>query len=170
MASCMTYFDLLVVIAILLSPIIALKVDAYSSHKRTKEKRKVDVFEILMATRGDTLATEHVRALNMIALVFSVKDQTDKEVLSAWKEYHHHLCDRDYLPAGWRKRREELLMELLIKMAGALGYNYDNADIRLSYNPEVYAQIVSQKEQIRKGLIDVINGNAPISINVRENE
>ncbi len=61
-------------------------------------------------------------------------------------------------------------MELLIKMAGALGYNYDNADIRLSYNPEVYAQIVSQQEQIRKGLIDVINGNAPISINVRENE
>jgi len=89
------------------------------------QKRRLDVFRTLMATRGNILHFRHVEALNLIDVDFS--DQSEKDIRDAWKIYLDHLMiasaadqepeeeKRKALRSQWQERRQDLLAELLQK-------------------------------------------------------
>ena len=54
------------IIAIVLSPIIAVLITRYLSIRTDKKKDKMEIFKILMATRYNRCTIEYVRALNSI--------------------------------------------------------------------------------------------------------
>jgi hypothetical protein len=66
----MTTSDGLSILAILLSPLIALEVQRYIDIFRERRVRKMRVFETLMTTRRDDVSQYHVQALNMIDIDF----------------------------------------------------------------------------------------------------
>jgi hypothetical protein len=68
----MTTSDWAIVSATLLGPILAVQAQKWLERWRDYRNRKMWVFQTLMATRAARLEAEHVRALNMIDLVFYI--------------------------------------------------------------------------------------------------
>ncbi|MFX6755224.1 DUF6680 family protein, partial [Acinetobacter baumannii] len=58
--------DILMIIAVLLSPVIAVQVTRYLDNKKEARERQLWVFKTLMATRALSLSPHHVEALNRI--------------------------------------------------------------------------------------------------------
>ena len=58
------------IIAVLLSPVIAVLVTVYLQNRREKRSQKLWIFNTLIGTRHSPLIEENVRALNMIDVVF----------------------------------------------------------------------------------------------------
>lgn len=156
--------DWLNVLAIVLSPLIALEISRRLDRRRAVEARRLELFRSLMATRASGLAPEHVRALNMIDVEFTGRDNKSRDVLRAWKAYVDHLNT----PAGsevWGARREDMLVELLYNMAVALGYDFDKTHIRrTSYFPKGYGDLEWDQLQMRKSLLSVLQGKASLPI------
>lgn len=75
------------IIAIVLSPIIAVLITRYLSIRTDKKKDKMEIFKILMATRYNRCTIEYVRALNSIDVVF----YDSKKVRKAWSDYYSVL-------------------------------------------------------------------------------
>ena len=74
---------ILTLFAIFFGPIFAVQVQIYLDKKRASERKKVELFKTLMATRGNRTSQDHVLALNQIDLEFyGVKNVIDK-----WKTY-----------------------------------------------------------------------------------
>jgi hypothetical protein len=106
--------DVLMLFAVLLSPLLAVQVQEWLEQFREKRIRKILIFETLMATRAAGLPPEHVRALNMIDLTFyggvpNKRSKKDQQVLDAWKEYLDQLStpypeDRQ-IALNWDTRR-----------------------------------------------------------------
>lgn len=101
--------DWAVVVSTLLGPILAVQAQKVVEQFRERRQRKIRLFEQLMATRAARLSGEHVRALNMIDLVFYGertfgilrRNAKEQNILDAWKEYHDHLntkADEGQLP------------------------------------------------------------------------
>jgi len=106
--------NILTILAILISPLIAVQVTELLNKIKLNRQRKLDIFKDLMATRAAGLSPTHVGALNRIDIEF----YGVSEVSEAWKEYHDHLGlsvnieteDTD----GWRSwtdKKEDLLPE-----------------------------------------------------------
>ncbi|GAI89978.1 unnamed protein product, partial [marine sediment metagenome] len=101
----------------------------------------------LMKTRATPLSPSHVEALNTIDIEFHKK----KEVVEAWKllldnfeHYPQNTTEQDYkakLDAS-RKKSEELLADLLYKMAKELKYDFDKVHLKRSaYIPRGHAEL-----------------------------
>jgi hypothetical protein len=84
----MTFSEILMVLAVLLAPVVAIQVSVYLERRRERLGRRRDIFRTLMATRASRLAPTHVEALNMIDLEFYGKDQQLRAVREAWKAYY----------------------------------------------------------------------------------
>lgn len=109
-----------------------------------------------MTTRGTGLSPTHVQALNMIDIEFHGKDKESNDVVEAWKLYHDHLFDRviDTDLKAWIIKKEDLLIELLHKMALYLGYAFDKVLIKRGhYYPRGYGEIEEEQMIIRQGLV-----------------
>lgn len=80
------------ILAVIISPIIAVLITKYLQNKENKRKDKIEIFKILMTGRiyGWDIASVH--ALNIIEIVFS----EDKNVISQWKNYYNATCTDDY--------------------------------------------------------------------------
>lgn len=80
------------ILAVIVSPIIAVLITKYLQNKENKRKDKIEIFKILMTGRiyGWDIASIH--ALNIIEIVFS----EDKNVISQWKNYYSATCTDDY--------------------------------------------------------------------------
>ena len=81
----MSIADWLMILAVLLSPVIAVQVQKGIEKWREGRNRKLLIFKTLMATRGSRLSPAYVEALNMIDLEFNTKKTKEKKVLNAWK-------------------------------------------------------------------------------------
>jgi hypothetical protein len=159
--------DIMQILAILLSPLIALQVSEALQKRREKRLRKLSVFRSLMTTRASTLSQAQVEALNMVDVEFAGKAQEDKAVVEAWKKLLDHLNDRSLPPAVWGSKRDELLIQLLEKMAINLGYELSPSDIkRTSYFPQGYIDLETDQLMIRQGFSAIFQGKRtfPISI------
>ena len=85
--------DWATIVAALLGPVLAVQAQKAVESLREKQRRKAFLFEQLMATRAARLAPEHVRALNMVDLVFygervlGIQRRSAKEqrVLDTWE-------------------------------------------------------------------------------------
>ena len=63
--------EVLMIIAVLLAPVVAVQVQKWLELFREDRARKLWIFKTLMATRAATVSPEHVQALNMIDLELS---------------------------------------------------------------------------------------------------
>ena len=80
--------DVINIISIIVSPIIAVIVGQILQNNSKKRAEKLEIFKTLMVSRGLGWSVESVRALNVIEVVFG----DDKNVLNQWKIYYDRLC------------------------------------------------------------------------------
>ncbi|MBC6428220.1 MAG: hypothetical protein GDA55_03180 [Cellvibrionales bacterium] len=159
--------DWIMIIVVLLGPIVAVQLTKYLDAKREKQQRKLDIFKKLMSTRAYTVSWDHVMALNLIDLEFNASKPKEKAVISAWKQYHVLLGNRDISAEQWQTRRVDLLVELLHKMAVAMNYDFDKTHIKnSSYAPQVHGHTETQWSYIRQGIIDILDGKRPFPMHI----
>jgi hypothetical protein len=169
-----TTSDIVMVIAVVLGPILAVQAQKWIELLREDRNRRLFTFKRLMATRGATLSPGHVEALNMIDLEFNGKNKKDEQVRRRWKEYLDHLGSLSQDPKekekqadSWRQRNGDLLAELLHDMGVAVGYDFDKVHIRRGiYSPLGHLQDELEGQGIRRGLLQVLSGERALPMNV----
>jgi uncharacterized protein DUF6680 len=161
----MALSDWLTVAAILLAPLVALRVSMWLDRRKEKAQRKFRIFQTLMATRASGLAPEHVQALNMIDVEFYGTSSGTRAVVDAWKVYLDFLNTPAAPSEAWGARREELLVDILQKMARHLGYYFDKTDIkRTSYFPQGYGTAEWEQQQIRQLMLALLKGERSLPV------
>lgn len=163
----MTIADWIMILAVFLGPIVAVRLTRYLDNQKEIRERKVNVFKTLMATRAYNVFWSHVEALNKIDLEFDPKNKKEKAVIEAWKEYLD-LLNNTFIPMDqWGVKRVDLLVELLHKMAQVLEYDFDKTHIKNSfYSPRIHGETEDEQAALRKGLLEVLNGNKSIPMHV----
>lgn len=177
-----TYFHLAikdwwVVAATVLGPILAVQAQKAVEAYRERRTRKGRLFEQLMATRASRVSGEHVRALNMIDLVFygertfGIQRRSKKEqrVLDSWKEYLDHLnnrADEDAIQ-HWATQGDELFVNLLYAIAEDIGYAFDRVQLkRGAYTPIAHGEIETETTELRRATLSLVTGKHALKMNV----
>ncbi len=163
----MTIADWLMISAVLIGPIVAVRLTRYLDNKKEIRERKLNIFKVLMATRSYTVSWDHVMTLNKIDLEFDKTNKKEKAVIEAWKEYLDLLGNKEISPDQWVTKRVDLLVELLHKMAQVLDYDFDKTHIKnSSYSPMVHGEIEEQQKALRKGLIEILEGKKVLPMQI----
>jgi uncharacterized protein DUF6680 len=121
------------VLAILLSPLIAVLVTIRLQNRKEKRAHKLGIFNTLIATRHSPIIDQNVRALNMIDVAFYDCPQ----VRNLWHEYFAMLSNEGLNnPIGFDQRQKKNL-EMITEMAKVLGYGeaITHLDVDRVYNP-----------------------------------
>ena len=159
--------DWLVVIATLLSPLIAVQVTKWRERRTQGREEQVRIFKTLMATRAANLDPRHVESLNVIDVVFHSNGKQEIEIRRLWKQYLDHLNDRNYPRDSWGVKRVELLVELLHSMAKFLGFDFDKTHIKnQAYFPEGYGDLENDQTVTRKALREILTGQRSLPMRV----
>ncbi|MCA3281836.1 MAG: hypothetical protein ING16_03115 [Roseomonas sp.] len=158
--------DWLVVIATLLSPLIAVQVTKWLDRRNQAREEQIKIFKTLMATRGLRLDPRHVESLNLIDIVFSSERRTEAAIRNSWKEYLDHLS-KFYPQDHWINKRDELYANLLHSMATHLRFKFNKVNIKNeAYLPQAYSTLEDENHAIRKGILDILDGkkNLPMYV------
>jgi len=160
-----------ILVAIYFGPVAAVQIDRWLSSRKENRNRKLDIFKTLMATRGSILSYKHVEALNRIDLEFSDHKKYAK-IIDAWKEYFDNLGQgptREEI-AIWNSKNNDLLADLLLEMGSLLGYKFDKLLIKRNiYSPVGHADDSLDNQFIRKGIVDILNGNKSLPFELIQN-
>ena len=163
----MTIADWLMITAVFLGPIVAVRLTRYLDDKKEIRARKLDIFKTLMATRAYNVSWSHVEALNRIDLEFDKNHKKEKEVIEAWNEYLDLLGNTAISADQWNVKRVDLLVELLHKMAKVLDYDFDKTRIKnSSYSPRVHGVTEEEQSALRKDLVEVLDGKRPLPMSI----
>lgn len=177
----MTTSDWLMILAILLAPVVAVQVQKYLELLREVRRRKIAVFEALMATRAARVSSQHVQALNMIELEFRDRkffglirrNRPDREVRESWKTYLDHLetrYDEKSLPQ-WTDKGNDLFLDLLYAMAASLGYEFDRVTLKKGcYSPMAHENLLVNQELVMQGLVGVLTGKQAIPVEIKNED
>jgi len=167
--------DWITLSAIIIGPILAVQAQKFLEAVRYKKQRRLNLFHTLMSTRASRISNEHVGALNMIDIefygrkVFGYRFQTPKEksITNAWKNYNDQLNTR-YAPEQlivWADKNDQLLTALLYKMSNALGYDFDEVQLKRDcYRPIAHGNLEEEQHKLRTALIEVLEGRKPLPI------
>ena len=153
--------DALMLFVVFVAPFFAVWAQRRIQKSEEVRSRKKNLFETLMATRQDRLSLEHVKALNMIDIVFSSKNSKEKTVVDAWRIYHDALV---HVPPGYyedqtvqsrhHSKRDDLFIDLLYQMGIFLQYDFSKVDIKNhAYSPNAY---IDDEELDRSAKLAVI--------------
>lgn len=177
----MSWNDVAIVFATLVGPIAAVQAQKWLERRRQEEDRKIDLFVRLMATRAARVSPEHVRALNMIDIVFygkpskrgpPTRSAKDADVLSAWQEYYTHLNAVPRPAPGaaevaWRSRSEELFLNLIEKLALATNFKFDRDQLRSRhYSPEAAGTVDQAQNEVLLGASAVLSGRRSLRVSL----
>lgn len=170
----MTYAETIMAIAVVTGPIAAVLISLWQTNRIAKKgeerKRKEDLFKTLMATRATRLSQEHVRALNLIDVVFTKKEQG---ILDAWKVYLDCLTPHGTEighpnPQALIERRDDLFVEMLHEMAASLGYTFDRVLLkRQAYSPVAHGETEKLQQTTLQGFAKVFSDGKPIPITLK---
>lgn len=161
--------DWITISAVIMGPILAVQAQKVLESNRMKKQRRLDLFHTLMSTRAGRVSSAHVRALNMIDIefygrhLFGIKFQTSSEklVTNSWKNYNDQL-NTTYLPEQfptWADRGNQLFTTLLYNMSSALGYNFDEVQLKRDcYSPIAHGNLEQDQYKLRKALLEVLEG------------
>jgi hypothetical protein len=169
--------DWAIVVSTILGPILAVQAQKAVEDFKEVRSRKIGLFETLMATRASRVSPEHVRALNMIDLVFygertlgmHRRSSKEQHILDAWKRYRYHLNNKlpDEPIQSWVAKGDELFTNLLYAMAQDISYKFDRVQLKLdSYSPVAHAELEAEESELRKATISLINGQRALQMNV----
>lgn len=161
----MSVTDVLTILAVLVSPLIAIQVDKWLERRREARSRKLSVFRALMTTRAAPVSATHVEALNMIDIEFSGGSLTERAVVDAWKLYRDHLSTPTADTAAWNQRVEDLIVELLFAMSRDLGYQFDRVAIKRGvYSPQAHGEELRYTRKLRQFMEEVADGKRGLPV------
>ena len=164
----MTISDGLMIFAVLSGPIIAVQLTRFLDNRKEIRERKLSIFKTLMATRAYNVSWNHVEALNRIDLEFDASNKKEKAVILAWKEYLDLLNESNMPLDQWGIKRVDLLVVLLHKMATVLDYDFDKTHIKnSSYSPRIHGETEEEQQQIRRKVLELLDGTRTIPMEVR---
>ena len=125
--------DWITIVAVLLSPIIAVGVTLWHQKISAKRVDKKNILSIIMMYRGVTAREDDfIKAINLIDIYFS----GNKEVIGLLRKYLHYLTKPLYETGEYHR----ILLDLILAMAKDLGYTSLKAtDIMDHYYPEKYS-------------------------------
>lgn len=169
--------DWAVIIATLLGPILAVQAQKAIESLREGRSRKILLFEQLMATRKSRLTPEHVRALNMIDLVFygqrvfgfPRRSNNEQRILDSWREYLDHLSNRgpDDQISHWSAKGDELFTNLLFAISDELGFKFDRVQLmRGAYSPIAHEEQANEQAELRRAALSLVTGKHPLKMDV----
>lgn len=168
--------DWAVVVSTLLGPILAVQAQKWIESVKAVKSRKSFVFEQLMASRNSRGSAEHVRALNMIDLVFNgsiwfgftIRSGSEKRVLDSWREYLDHLNNKGTMDLShWFSVGDDLLTNLLFSIGRDVGYKFDKIHIKRGiYTPIAHGEIENELTEIRKSLLSLFKGDSSLNMSV----
>jgi hypothetical protein len=153
--------------AIVVGPIVAVRLTLRSEHEREKLRRKYQTFYALMRTRRVTLSTEHVAALNTIQTEF----HDDERVVTAYKRYIENL--ESNIPPGssenasqrFMEARIDVFNELMFEIGKSLGFVFDKRDLaKYSYTPQGWVNIESEQNALRLLTLEVLQGKRGLPV------
>jgi hypothetical protein len=151
------------ILAILLSPVIAVGVTLWSQRRKDRRDGKLWILNTLMQTRHHGPASdEKVRALNMIDVVF----RKAPKVRGLWHEYFDMVNNAGMNnPLGhdqWNRR----YLEMLAAMAKDVGYGQEITalDIDRVYSPVGFGKFNERSEAISDELLRVLKGSQGLSV------
>ena len=155
--------DIVMILALLLGPIIAVQITEHLRKAEDARKRKIHIFRTLMATRSSNLNYSHIEALNLVEIEFNSSKREEKKIVDCWRLYIAHLNAKDYPPPNWENRRKELLIDLLYEISNLLGYAHDKSQIQSgAYYPQGYVNVENENTETRQLWLDVLRGNRKI--------
>ena len=111
------WYKILNIVALLLIPIVAVIVGQKLQERAKKRDDKMQIFKILMTSRGLGWNQDMVRALNIIEVVFA----DDDAVIKQWRSYYDKLCIEKPSDTDLKKiitERDKLIEQI----ANSLGY------------------------------------------------
>lgn len=155
------------IIAVVMGPILAVLITRIIDDQRAAKARKLDIFRSLMKTRRMPVHFDHVGALNLVEVEFI----DHGEVISAWKNYLANLGEE--LPPIEQKdkydtaikKRDSLHTKLIHEISKVLKLRVEQLDIlEGNYVPQGWHDDHWEQRLARRGLINVLYGKAPITI------
>ena len=145
------------IIAILLSPVIAVLVTLWYQSRREKRNTKLSLFITLMAYRKLNKPThDWAKSLNLIDIVFA----DNQDVVKLWHEYYEHLCEDSSTQAT-----QHTYLNLLSEMAKVLGYKgLQQTDIDKFYRPMVHEKDDKENQELFDQLLRVLKNTESICL------
>jgi Family of unknown function (DUF6680) len=154
--------DFASLLAVLLSPVIAVGVTLWYQTRKEKRDAKRWIAQTLMATRHSQITDEAVRALNLIDLVY----YDSPSVRRLWREYFEMLSNEGLNnPIGWATRQKKNL-EMLTEMATVLGYGkaVTHLDVDRVYYPQGLGDQAQRAREISDELLRVLRGSQGLQV------
>lgn len=150
----MTIGEVLNLIAIIITPIVAVLVGQHLQNVSEKRKDKLYVFKVLMTARIYGWTQESVHAMNLIDVVFA----DDADVRTAWKSLFEHY-QNDNPTNEQLEIIQELQYNLLETMAKSLGYKDDTASymIHHPYRPKGLENHINNRTQSQQNYDAVLS-------------
>ena|SRR5436309_12568848 len=146
-------------LAILLSPLIAVLVSTYLQNRKERRDQKFFLLATLIANRHNAVGDETIRALNTIDAVF----HDAPRVRELWQAYFAMLNNEGLNNAlGWQQRQTKNL-EMITEMARVLGYGkaITALDVDRVYTPIAFEERNRKNAALVDGFIRVLNSINP---------
>lgn len=154
--------EVLTIIAILISPVIAVYVSMWIQERRSAREQQMHVFATLIALRHSPVIDENVRALNLIDIVFYKKTK----VRQLWREYYDMLGNEGLNnPQGFVTRQKKYI-EMVHEMAKALNYGeaFNHLDADRVYYPQALGEQSQRSEEIANELLRVLKASSGVQV------
>lgn len=143
---------ILTLVAIGVSPVIAVLVSVWLQDRKERRAQKLMILGALIGTRHNPVSDETVRALNLIDVVF----HDNAKIRQLWREYFDMLSNQGLEnPAGWAQRQKKNL-EMITEMAKALGYKktITHLDVDRVYYPVGLGEQARKNAAVLDGFLD----------------
>lgn len=157
----MSLDNLILIINILMSPLIATLISIYISNRYKKRNEKIKILEKLMITRLNRSSIDYVQALNVIDVVFYNSKNVRKEYKKLLEEYYSDKPNNEEINI-----RNLKLIEAISKDIGYTKINWE--EIAKPYAPNWYYIELRNQEKFKNGqlaiadIIESINNNKEI--------
>jgi septum formation topological specificity factor MinE len=152
------------IIVALAAPIIALELQKWLDEKHESRARKLAIFKNLMMYRVTPLSPQFVQSLNLLDLEFNGKSDEEKVIRDKWKILLDHFNNYNAAKEPVEKGRE-LTAELLKAISKYFDYDFDEVYLkRGGYYPKFFMDVEQEQHALRRGLLDVLNGNRRIPV------
>jgi len=140
----------------------------------------LNMIDIIFSAKSRMIST-------IMSIIFWHRSKKDKAVIEAWSELRDHLYNFPKQPAlgagtdtseadastykvqleTWASKKDDLLIELLDKMAKSLGYHFDKVLLkRGSYTPQKYGDLETFQMINLAGFAEVLLGTKSIPVRI----
>ncbi|OPZ86047.1 MAG: hypothetical protein BWY74_03750 [Firmicutes bacterium ADurb.Bin419] len=142
------------ILAILISPIVALLLTKYLQNRKEVRERQYNVFITLVSSRHKNIDHEQAKAFNSIDIVF----HNCEGVRKSWKEYFELIHQPNRI-SEWDNKR----LELLKAMSDVVGYKniIDHLDLGRVYSPVGLTEEQATQKRLAESMISFFESNNP---------